>query len=116
MILDYSDFLFETKTPARDGFLTFAGNRLGGASKIAQGAKEKGGDAMLTYHHFRVKLPYYKKAEDGKFDPEKSKKELHEKLDQLNRGLAGSISISQIDFQKLMGEIEVIGELLIKNK
>ena len=33
-------------------FLNFADNRLGGATKIAQTAKEKGGDALLTYHHF----------------------------------------------------------------
>ena len=46
----------------------FSHNRLEGASKITSNAQEKGGDAMLTYHHFRVKLPYYKKAEQGKFD------------------------------------------------
>ena len=40
----------------------FATTRAAGAAKIADTAKEKGGLAMLTYNHFYVKAPYYKKA------------------------------------------------------
>lgn len=116
MILDYKDFLFETGSPKAENFETFASNRMSGAAKIADSAKEKGGDAMLTYHHFKVKLPYYKKAISGSFDFEKAEEELEEKLQELTKGLSGSLKLSQIDFQKLMGEIEVIGELLIKHK
>ena len=58
-----SDLITESKS-----FDTFAEKRLGGATKIADGAKEKGGPSMLTYHHFVVKLPYYKDAAEGKFN------------------------------------------------
>ena len=33
----------------------FAEGRGEGAEKIADSAKEKGGNSMLTYHHFKVK-------------------------------------------------------------
>jgi len=39
----------------------FAEKRGNGAEKISDSAKEKGGLSLLTYNHFRVKLPYYKK-------------------------------------------------------
>lgn len=94
-----------------DKFQEFAGTRLKGATKIADGAKEKGGASMLTYYHFNVKLPYYKKASEGKFDLEKSKKEYEEHLDKL----CSMDKLSQIEFQKLVGRIEVLGELIIKH-
>ena len=96
-------------------FEEFASKRFGGAEKIANNAKEKGGFSMLTYHHFIVKLPYYKKASEGKFDLEKSKSELKERLDKLC-GLSEDVNIGQVDFQKLVGIIEVLGELIIKHK
>jgi hypothetical protein len=96
-------------------FEDFASKRFGGAEKIANNAKEKGGFSMLTYHHFIVKLPYYKKASDGKFDLEKSKTELKEHLDKLC-GLSEDVNIGQVEFQRLVGIIEVLGELIIKYK
>ena len=99
----------------KESFKNFAEKRLAGAEKITNSAKEKGGPAMLTYHHFRVKLPYYKKAMEGKLDIEESKKELKEKLDQLCK-LSENVEISQVEFQKLVGLIEVLGELIIKQK
>jgi len=97
-------------------FDTFAEKRMGGAKKIVDNAKEKGGPSLLTYHHFRVKLPYYKKAAEGKFDVEYSKKEYKELLDKLYKSTKGDMNIEQVEFQKLVGLIEVIGELLIKHK
>lgn len=91
-------------------FDTFAEKRMGGAEKIANSAKEKGGPSMLTYHHFKVKLPYYKKASEGKFNMEESKKEFNDCVKQL------SDNMEQIEFQKLMGRIEVLGELIIKHR
>jgi len=91
-----------------ESFNEFAEGRGKGAGKIADSAKEKGGDSMLTHHHFNVKLPYYKKAAAGNFDIEEAKKEFeatHKKI---------STSQSQIDFQKEMGRLEVLGELIIK--
>ena len=83
---------------------------MGGAEKIANNAHEKGGLSLLTWHHFKVKLPYYKKAAAGKLDMEAAKKEFtdtHKKI---------SLDIPQIEFQKEMGRLEVLGELLIRNK
>lgn len=93
-----------------NSFDEFAEKRMTGAKKIADNAHEKGGSSMLTYHHFNVKLPYYKKASEGKFDMDKAKKEFKECLKQL------SDDMEQIPFQKLMGKLEVLGELIIKHK
>ena len=93
----------------------FAKTRLGGAEKIAENAKEKGGDSMLTYYHFNVKLPYYEKASKGEFNPEKAREEYISLLDQLAKSTGEKgMNISQNEFQKLVGKIEVLGELLIE--
>ena len=55
-------------------FTEFAETRMTGAEKIVNSAKEKGGLALLTWHHFKVKLPYYKKASEGKFNIEDAEK------------------------------------------
>jgi len=90
-------------------FETFAENRLAGAEKIIANAKEKGGDALLTYNHFKVKPSYYKKAIEGKFDIELAKKEYEEVYKKI------SLKMTQTEFQKEVGRLEVLGELIIKN-
>ena len=103
--------LFELMNESKEeSFEIFAEKRLGGATKIADNAKEKGGPSMLTYHHFVVKLPYYKKASQGKFDLDKVKKEFSETLKKI------SMDMGQVEFQKEMGRLEVLGELIIKHK
>jgi hypothetical protein len=101
--------LFDLITESKS-FDTFAEKRLGGASKIADGAKEKGGPAMLTYHHFKVKLPYYKKASEGKFNVDEARKEFKETIKKI------SFDIDQTAFQIEVGRLEVLGELIIKHK
>jgi hypothetical protein len=96
-------------------FEEFSKKRGEGAVKIADSSKEKGGLSILTYYHYDVKLPYYKKAEQGKIDLTKSKKELKELIEELYIGTQ-NMSIKQVAFQKLVGKIEVLGELLIENK
>ena len=96
-------------------FETFAEKRMGGAEKIAKNAKEKGGPAMLTYHHFIVKLPHYKKAKEGKFDLEKTKSEYKKLVNELHSA-SEDVEMTQVKFQKLVGLIEVLGELIIKSK
>jgi hypothetical protein len=96
-------------------FEEFSEKRGEGAAKIAENAKEKGGLSILTYYHFVVKEPYYKKAKEGKLDLEKAKKELKELINELHQGIQ-DMSIKQIAFQKLVGKIEVLGELLIEDK
>ena len=108
----YEDFLFESASD--EPFVEFAQKRLDGATKIAEMAKEKGGAAMLTYHHFVVKLPYYKRAATGKFDQTSAKKEVQVLHSELSRILKTYDKGAQIRFQKVMGKIEVLGELLIR--
>ncbi len=105
------DLIQESK---EENFKDFSSKRLKGATKIVNNTKEKGGPSMLTYHHFVVKLPYYKNASEGNFDVEKSKKEYKELLDKLCK--TDDPSLGQVEFQKLVGKIEVIGELLIKHR
>ena len=100
-----TDILTESRS-----FDEFAEKRMGGASKIANNAKEKGGPSMLTYHHFVVKLPYYKKAAAGKLNKDDAKKEFDKTLKSI------SLNMTQTQFQTEMGRLEVLGELLIENK
>lgn len=93
----------------------FAQKRLGGATKIASDAKEKGGPAILTYHHFAVKLPYYKEASEGKFDMSKAQSEYDSHMNQLHE-LMKSETPNEVEFQKIVGLLEVLGELIIKQK
>jgi hypothetical protein len=97
-------------------FTEFAEKRMGGAAKISGDAKEKGGLAILTYHHFVVKLPYYQKAKEGKIDLDQMKKEYKELLEKLYSATKGDMNIGQIEFQELVGKIEVLGELIIKEE
>ena len=94
----------------------FAEGRGEGADKIAENAKEKGGNSMLTYHHFKVKSPYYKKASDGNFNKDKFTEEYKGFLEELSESTKDGMDIDPIAFQEVMGKIEVLGELLIENK
>jgi hypothetical protein len=96
-------------------FIEFSKKRLEGATKIANTAKEKGGPALLTYNHFVVKLPYYQNAVDGMFDCRLAQTEYTNYLDTLC-GVTEADGFDQIEFQKLVGLIEVLGELIIKFK
>jgi len=102
--------LLDILKEVKETFESFATTRAKGASKIASTAEEKGGLALLTWHHFKVKAPYYKKAEDGKFDKEAAIKEFEKTYKKI------SLNMSQIEFQREVGRMEVLGELLIQNK
>jgi hypothetical protein len=93
----------------------FAEARGNGAEKITDNAKKKGGDSLLTYHHFKVKLPYYEKASKGIFNKDKSIKEYKKYLKELYDSTNKDMNIKPVKFQELMGRIEVLGELIIKN-
>ena len=102
--------LLDILKEVKESFQEFATTRMGGAEKIANNAHEKGGLSLLTWHHFKVKLPYYKKAAAGKLDMEAAKKEFDETYKKI------SSDMPQIEFQKEMGRLEVLGELLIRSK
>ena len=104
------------EAPAEKEFEEFAETRGEGAETIVDNAKEKGGLALLTWHHFKVKLPYYEKATKGELDLDKAREEYVELLVELYKATGKSMDIEQIAFQELVGKIEVLGELLIKHK
>ena len=103
------DILNEAKK-VKETFEEFAKKRGEGAAKIASNAEEKGGLALLTWHHFKIKAPYYKKATEGKFDKEASTKEFEQTLKKI------SLNMTPIEFQREVGRVEVLGELLIRDK
>ena len=145
MITNYSEFILEKNNPCWKGYKQigtknkngrtvpncvkdnsgvneenetiqqFAENRLAGATKISKAAKEKGGDALLTYHHFHVKLPYYQKSVDGELDMQTIKEEYDDLLTDLYEATRESMDITQVKYQELVGKIEVLGELIIEN-
>jgi len=108
-MIKLSDILNEAKK-LKETFEEFANIRGKGAAKIAENAEKKGGLALLTWHHFKVKAPYYKKTNEGKLDIEQAKKEFNETYKKI------SLDMSQIEFQREVGRLEVLGELLIRNK
>jgi hypothetical protein len=105
-MIKLTDILKEVK----ETFEQFAVTRGKGAAKIAATAEEKGGLSLLTWHHFKVKAPYYKKATEGKFDKEAAIKEFEKTYKKI------SLNMTQIEFQREVGRLEVLGELLIREK
>jgi hypothetical protein len=57
-----------------------------------------------------VKLPYYKKASEGKFNVDEARKEFKETIKKI------SFDMDQTAFQIEVGRLEVLGELIIKHK
>lgn len=120
-VKQFSEFINEAKSTKKPQdklekkFIEFDESRLMGATKIAENAKERGGNALLTYNHFVVKLPYYKKAAKGwtDLDRDSAIKEYNSLIDELAL-TKKTVNIKQIPFQKLVGKIEVLGELIIK--
>ena len=105
-MIKLTDILREVKEKFED-FATIRGK---GAAKISENAEKKGGLALLTWHHFKVKAAYYKRATAGKFDIDSAKKEFAETYKKI------SLNMTQIEFQREVGRMEVLGELLIRNK
>lgn len=91
-------------------FSNFAKKRGEGAEKISEKAKEKGGYALLTHYHFKVKLPYYQKAESN-FNIKEAKREYQQLLGQLQH-----LNVQQKEFQETVGKLEVLGELIIAHQ
>lgn len=108
-MLKLIDILNEAKK-LKETFEEFAKKRGEGAAKIAENAESKGGLAMLTYNHFKVKAPYYDKAAKGKFDVKQATAEFNS----IKSGI--SLNMTPTEFQKQVGKLEVLGELIIRNK
>lgn len=108
-MIKFSNILNEVKK-VKETFEEFAKKRGDGAAKIAENAQSKGGLAMLTYNHFKVKAPYYDKASKGKFNVKQATAEFNS----IKSGI--SLNMSPTEFQKEVGKLEVLGELIIRNK
>jgi hypothetical protein len=108
-MIKFLNILTEAKK-LKETFEEFAKKRGEGAAKIASTAQSKGGLALLTWHHFKVKAPYYDKAAKGKFDEKKAKQEFNQTLGKI------SLNMTPIEFQREVGRLEVLGELLIREK
>ena len=102
--------LLELLKSTKQSIETFSSTRLKGAEKIANTTQKAGGLSLLTYKHYKVKLPYYKKAAAGKLDKDAAKKEFEKTLKSISLGM------TQSQFQTEVGRLEVLGELLIENK
>jgi hypothetical protein len=55
-------------------------------------------------------MPYYKKAKQGDFNIEEAKKEYDKTYNSI------SLNMTQTEFQREVGRLEVLGELIIRNK
>jgi hypothetical protein len=108
-MIKFSNILNEVKK-VKETFEEFAKKRGEGAAKIASNAEGKGGLAFLTYNHFKVKAPYYDKAAKGKFDVKKATSEFNSIKNSI------SLNMTPTEFQKQLGKLEVLGELIIRNK
>jgi hypothetical protein len=108
-MIKFIDILNEAKK-LKETFEEFAKKRGEGAAKIALNAREKGGLALLTWHHFKVKAPYYNKATKGKFNVKQATSEFNSVKSSI------SLNMTPTEFQREVGRLEVLGELIIRNK
>jgi hypothetical protein len=101
-----------------ESLVQFLDKRLAGAEKIANSSEHKGGFATLTAIHYKAKLKPYKECGKMEKSPDKDcdttnahykkmAEELHAKLADLDK-------LTQKEFQSLMGELEVYGEVYIR--
>lgn len=115
-MLSYDEFLFgESKQVDTDNNERFVEKRRAGAEDIAHKASTKGGYAELTAWHFKAKLPKYKEALKAVKNREPLaffERKYKETMDSLH----GTKLSSQKQFQKIMGELEVWGEIVIQLK
>lgn len=92
---------------------SYLDNRKKSAQDAADKAKEKGGDAMASFYHFDAKVKAYDKCykivkKDDKLIV------LQEKSSDSLKELKKFKNMTQKVFQKIVGELEVWGELFIK--
>jgi hypothetical protein len=102
----------ETKQDTNEEFVK---KRKSGAAEIAKKASSKGGASKLTAWHFEAKAGPYAEAERAIMDGKPVS--FFEKKDrEAMRTLHSSGMRDQKTFQRLMGELEVWGEILLQVK
>lgn len=107
-------YFFESKKEQSDDPMTFLKNRKAGADASAKAAKEKGGDAILSYYHFAAKdKPYAEVIRTLRNEGiESAKKLCKEKYKQLLSDV--DLDMNQKEYQDVVGKLEVYGECYIK--
>ena len=88
----------------------FLTKRLAGARKIQSAAQKKGGYSLLTAIHFKAKFRPYTQCMKYTDKPAFAKKKAEECLNKLKNWE----SMSQREFQSVMGELEAYGEVYIR--
>ena len=112
------NFLLEKSTKGQPESLTeFLETRKGGAEKIAKSAQEKGGPSLLTAAHFKAKkVPYTQAIKHSKARKDSEPLEgCKERADELVKMLKNWHKMSQMEFQKITGELEAFGESYISS-
>ena len=90
----------------------FIEKRAAGARKIQHAAAAKGGPAMLTSIHFKAKeVPYAQSIKHVN-----SPKFIEQKAEECVRKLSRWKTMSQREFQTVMGQLEAYGESFISLK
>lgn len=99
----------------KDKFIEFLETRKKGAAKIERSARAKGGASLLTAQHFKAKeIPYNKAIEAALTE---NREEFYKKeADKCYSKLGSWKNMTQKEFQTIMGELEVWGEVYIKSK
>lgn len=101
-----------------EAFPKFLEKRAAGAHNLAEKSRAKGGYAILTAIHFEAKAKPYKEAMSIKKKHEKDSDECNsqykKKAVEVYEKLKDLDSLSQREFQALMGELEVWGEVYIR--
>ena len=104
----------KNKMGVADKFDEFLHKRKAGAEKLEAQTRKKGGYSLLTAIHYAAKQKPYADAlkwenKEGKEKYFKAKaKEIYSKLSNLDE-------LTQREFQALMGELEVYGEVYIRS-
>lgn len=102
-------------TTKDDKFAEFVKARKSGAEKIQHTAEAKGGPAKLTAEHFKAKAKPYEQALKISSKSDKSKTFAKNATDCLSK-LRSWKTMTQKEFQVVMGQLEVWGELFINSR
>jgi hypothetical protein len=101
-----------------ESFKQFLSKRAIGAAKLESSSREKGGFAILTAIHYAAKAKPYAESEklevEYKNDHDKVNEIYKQKAEEVYAKLKDLDSLSQKEFQSLMGELEVWGEVYIR--
>lgn len=107
-------FAEANKNKESDDLMEFLKNRRNGAKETAAKAKQKGGDAILSYYHFAAKDKPYAEVTSVLRNQglNAAKKLCKENYKMLLKNV--DLDMSQKEYQAIVGKIEVYGECYIK--